>query len=436
MFNYLDIQFPTLDAPLSKAAEFTHTHARYEHEIITIYFSDWAVPYQSITTGTPVNVTLSGVGSSRTIHGYVHHIKPDLAPNKNYVEVTVIGASYVLKQQTQKTWVNATADQIIADIAVRNNFDYVAIPTKRVYDQISQAGISDWELMVKLAKQNGCSLKTDNTTIIFQPLTQDFTDLRAQAAYYTMGGLEGKATGIYSFTPLIGDSIPYHDAKKSSVAIGGVNRENAVEHVNTNQKAIKTTRTTSTPAAFDTYHTGVVAPTFEIAKYESSAADERNRYAYRGNVTIIGNPTILPDAPIYLDGVGSMYSGFWTVLSTENYVKQEVYTTTLEVGTDALGIASKWTDNKEILAPEQAVKRVITPGLRQKNLAPKATLKKTGVVVKKNASSALSKVKNIPKSQVKAPPSHQWVGTAGNIRSTKFVDVKMPTVVLAKKYGQ
>ncbi|MEI8129540.1 MAG: hypothetical protein WCG95_08000, partial [bacterium] len=414
MFNYLDIQFPTLDVPLSRAAEFTYTHARYEHEIVVIYISDWSVPYDFITAGTPVDITLSGVTSVRNIHGYIHHIKPDLAPDKNYVEITVIGASYLLKQQSQKVWVNATADQVVNDIAISNNFDCKALPTKRVYDQISQAGMSDWELMVVLAKQNGCSLKADNTTIIFQPLTQDFTDLRAQATYYKMEGLNEKSTGIYSFTPLIGDAIPYQDAKKSSVAIGGVNRESAVDHVNTNQKSITTTRGKSRPAIFDTYQTNVVAPTFDIAKYESNAADERNRYAYRGTITIMGNPSILPDAPIYLDGIGTSYSGFWTVLSTEHYVKQEVYTTTLEVGTDSLGIAGKWTDNKNITAPSQSVKRVVTPGLRQKNLAPKTKLKKIGSNVKKGAVSPVSKTKNVSKIQTLKAPSYQWVGTSGN----------------------
>ena len=435
MFNYLDIEFPTLDVPLFKAYEFNHRHARYEHEVATIYFADWGVPYESISAGTPVNVTLTGIGSKRTINGYVHHIKPDLAPDKNYVELTVIGASYLLKQQSQRVWANVSADQVLTDIAISNNFSYNAVPHLRVYDQISQSGMSDWELLVKLAKQSGYSFKADNTALIFQPLTQDFTDLRQQAAYYTMNGLDTKSTGIYSFSPLIGESIPYPDAKKGTVAVGGVNRESSVDHVNTNQNSITTTRKISTVPVFDTYHTGTVAPTFEIAKYESDAADEVNRYAYRGDVVIPGNPTLLPDSPIYLDGIGSSYSGFWTVLSTENYVKQEVYTTTIEVGTDSLGLSSTWTDNKNVNYPEQSVKRVITPGLRQKNVVPKTVLKKTGTSVKKNATSHVSSVKNAPKLKVKAAPSHQWVGVTGNLKKPQAADKKMPPIVLHKLLG-
>ena len=433
MFNYLDIKFPTLDTQLTRAAEFTHNHARYEHEMVDIYFGDWGTPYESIITGTPVSVTMAGVGSTRTMNGYIHHVTPDLSPAKNYVKVTVIGSSYVFKQQSQKVWVDATADQIVADIANSHNFSYIATPTERVYDQVSQAGMSDWELLVKLAKQNGYSLKANNTTIIFQPLTQEFTDMRQQAALYTMSGLDTKLTGIYSFKPLIGESIPFTDAKKTTVAVGGVDRASSVDHVNTNQKTIQTTRSKSTAPTFDSYHTTVVAPTYKIAKYESDAADERNRYAYRGEVVIPGNPTLLPDAPIYLDGLGNTYSGYWTVLSVENYVNKEVYTTTLEVGTDSLGLATKWTDNKDILHPEQSIKRIVTPGIRQVNIAPKTQLKRTGPMIKMGASVPYSNVKNLPKIQSKVSPSYKWVGTSGNLKQPTIVDKKMPGIVLSKR---
>lgn len=435
MFSYLDIQFPTLDAPIDKAAELNHTHSRYEHEIVTVYFSEWSVAYDLISSGTPVVIKLTNTGGSRTINGYVHYVKPDISPEKNYVEVTIIGCSYPLKQASQKVWSDVTASEVIADIANRNELSYDCIPTERVYDQISQAGMSDWELMVKLAKQNGYSLKCDNSTVIFHPVTQAFTDFRAQSSYYRMSGLDEKKTGIYSFKPLIGEAIPFEDAKKASVAVSGVDRDFYTEHQNTNQKEITKTRKGSKPIVFDTYHTDVVAPTFKIAKYESDAADERNRYAYRGTAVLQGSPGLLPDAPIYLDGLGATYSGYWTILSVNHYIEKEVFTTTVEVGTDSLGLASKWTDNKEIYSPDLSIKRVITSGVRQQNVVPKTSLKRVGADYKKNSSSHLSTVKNVSKIQTVGSPSHKWVGTSGNLRRPAFKDVKMPPNVLKKKLG-
>lgn len=433
MFSHLNVKFPTLSVPLTRAYSLTSNHAVYEHELHVIKFIDWGVSYESISSGTPVTLTINGIGSSKTINGYVHHVEPDLSPDKNYVNVHVIGASYVFKQQSQKVWVNSTADQVIADLAQQNGFSYVAVPTERVYDQISQSGMTDWELMVKLAKQNGYSLKADNTTLIFQPLTQDFTDIRQEAPYYAMRGLGTRSTGIYSFTPLIGEAIPYEDAQKSTTAINGTDRESGVSHSQVNQTSIVKTRKVTADPVFDSYHTKTVAPTYQIAQYEAKAADERNRYAYRGEVVIQGNPTILPDSPIYLDGIGKDYSGYWIVLSISHDVKgNKEYSTKLLVGSDSLGAASQWTDNKNISSPSQTIKRVITPGIRQKTIVPKTMLKTTGRSPKESIKTSISKVVNTPKVSAKASPSHKWVGSGGNLKAPTIAEKKMPPVVLDK----
>ena len=414
----------------------TSSHGNYEHELLTVRFIDWNTEYNSISDGTPVIITINGLGSTRTINGYVHHITPDLSPDKNYVDITVIGASRVFKQQSQRTWLNCTADQVVSDLAKEHGFSYVAVPHPRVYEQVSQAGMSDWELMVKLAKQSGYSLKCNNTTVLFQPLTQEFTDMRQEAAYYVMHGLDQKATGIYSFKPLIGESIPYVDARKATVTISGVDKNTGASHSQTNQTGINTTRSIYTDPIFDSYHTRTVAPTPEIAKYEATAADERNRYAYRGEVVIAGNPTILPNTPVFLDGLGTTYSGYWTALSVEhNILGNKEYTTTLTVGTDALGLSTKWTDNKTVAYPSQSVKRVITPGIRQTNEVPKTTLVKLGSSPKESLKSPLSLVKQVTKVSTPGIPKYKWAGSGQNIKAPTVAEKKMPPVVLAKVRG-
>ena len=431
MFSYLDIQFPTLDVPLHRAYSLNSTHARYEHETLTIYFLIWDVPSEAVSSGTPISITLSGFHSSRTINGYIHHITPDFSPDKKYVEVTVIGASYPLKQQGQKVWVNSTADMVVADIARKHNFSYIATPHPRVFEQISQAGMSDWELLVKLAKQCGYSFKANNTTLLFQPLTQEFTELRQQASYYALGNLNSKSTGVYSFKPLIGESIPYTDTQKSAPAVSGADRLTVETHANTPQKKLKGTRKNLKAPIFDVYYTNVVAPTFQIAKYESEAADERNRYAYRGEVVLPGNPNLIPDSPIFLDGLGNSYSGFWTVLAVEHSVEEHTYTTTALVGTDALGMASQWTDNKEITSPDEKIKRIISPGARQQNVIPITKLSKKGKSPHKGKTSSFSLVTNKAQEATTAP-TYKWTGNSGNLRKPPIIDPKMPSFVLDK----
>ena len=293
--------------------------------------------------------------------------------------------------------------------------------------------MSDWELMVKLAKQCGHSLLAVNTSLYFQPLTQEFTELREEAAYFKMQTLDQKATGIYSFNPMIGESIPYHDAQKTTVAVSGVDKNSGATHSHTNQNKINTTRSTYVDPIFDSYHTHTVAPTYEAAQYEAAAADERNRYAYRGEVHLSGAPTVLPGSPVYLDGIGKTYSGYWTALSVEHHVVgNREFTTKVTVGTDSLGLSAQWTDNKTISAPSPFVKRVITPGVRQINLPPTTSLKKTGKTYKESLKTPVSLAKNVKKTSVNPIPSHVWTGTGTNLKTVTVKEKSIPPVAMQK----
>jgi hypothetical protein len=427
MFNHLDVKFPTLSLPLTRGYSLSSHHARYEHETHTVRFIDWNVEHASISDGTPVVITLKGYGSERVINGYVHHVIPDLSPDRNYVDITIIGASRVFKQQSQKIWKNATADQVISEIAKSHGFSFVAFPHPRFYEQISQSGMSDWELMVKLAKQNGYSLKCSNTTLYFQPLTQEFTDSREEAAYFAMHGLDQKATGIYSFNPIVGESVPYADARKATVSIAGVDKRSKAAHNYVHQKNPQATRENYVKPIFDSYHTHVVAPSYEIARHEAIAADERNRYPYRGEVVIQGNPAILPDSPVFLDGIGSAYSGYWTVLSIEHHIiGNKEFTTKMMVGTDSLGLSATWTDNKTIAHPSQSVKRVINPGVRQKNVVPKTSLTKVGPSYKESLKTPFSLAKNIATVKQPSAPTYKWSGTGANLKAPPVQEESIP----------
>ena len=418
MFKTFTTEFPTLSYPPKLGYSLSSKHALYEHEIIKIRFTDWATQYNSVSDGTPVIITLTGEGGFRKFNGYVHHATPDISPDKNYLDVTFIGASKVFKQQSQRVWLSATADQIIADLALSHEFSYIATPHPRVYDQVSQSNMTDWQLMVKLAKQCGYMLKADNTTLIFQPLMQDFTDYRTQASYYSLKGLDSKHTGIYQFSPMIGEAIPYEDSLKSTTTVAGVNRESASIHSHTNQDQIKKTRISYVDPIYDNYSVDIVAPSYAIAQYEAAASDERSRYAYRGFVEVVGSPNVLPGNPVFLDGLGKTYTGYWTVLSVENNIFGNTsFSTTFMVGTDSLGTSSQWVDNKNVSSPSSGIQRVITPGVRQKNVIPKTNLIQSGLSVKDSVKSPYPQKKTTSKVSITSVPNYKWKGLGGNLKT-------------------
>ena len=432
-FTFIDIEFPTLSTPLTRGAEVHFSHARYEHETARVYFTNWDPSYETVSPGTPVVLNLRGARSTESYRMYVNYIKPDLSPNKKFLEVNLIGASFPFKQQSQKMWSNVTADRVVADLAKANNFSYYAVPHPRVFEQITQAGKSDWELMTELAKKCGYSLTCENTTVKFRPITQEFTEQRASANYFAMSSVTDKMTEIFSFTPLIGESIPFEDATKSEVSIGGVNPKLKSSHVYKAGKKGKYTRARSSDPIFSSYQTSVVAPTFEAVKYETEAAIERNSYPYRGVAEVIGTPGIRPGDAVYLENIGSSYSGYWTVLKVEHEIINTLtFVTTLHVGADSLGLSTSWQGEAPIYSPNQKSARILGPGKRKTNKVPPTTLVKAGKGKKQNLTNHFSKT-SPKKSKSNSGATYRWEGTPVNLHTQQRPEKFTPAIVRVKK---
>lgn len=379
MFNYVRVNFPTIKEGPQFLYSATLLQDRYKHEEVVLVFKDWDVVYDSITTNSPIVVDFKGTYSRRTFYGYIHAVVPYITPGKNYVEVRALGPSSTMTQSTQTVYKNITADQVVKKIAAKHGFVCNAVPHPRVYDQISQAGRSDWALMVKLAKQCGYSLRAENTELYFQPMLEDFTKYRSESRTYVLRRPEDiNATTIYSFTPIIGEALEFEDAMKAAVAVSGV-EPYSKSPIRVTNKRNKKTRKKQKPELYDHFATTVVADDPSIAKYEAEAAENRNSFPYRAEVEVLGEPDLRPDFPVFLQGVGESYSGFWTILGTEHRIvetdlNEQTYTTVLHVGTDALGTSVPWTDNKVIEAPEDLPARTIIPNVRQTKVIPKTTL--------------------------------------------------------------
>ena len=371
MFNYLSIDFINSERSPKRISYFYLNQDRYAHEIAVVRFKDWDVQYNYIKPGEPVRCLLRGLDSSREFIGYIHDIKPDISPGKQFVELTLIGASYKLKQARQRVYYDTTASQVIKQIAKANNFSYAFVKDHpRVYQQIIQAGHTDLELMTKLAKQCGYTLRIQNTTVYFEPLTSEYTRARASAPSYVMRAAnDPKGSTLYSFKLLLGESVRYTDSYKSNAQVGGVDPYTIKSSVIVNQDKPTITRETSTVEFFDSFATNITAPGYDSAAYEAYALDVRNRFPYRANIEVAGTADIAPDKPIYLSGIGGEYSGYWVVLSVQHRVSEESpnilkYTTVMQVGTDSLGSANVWEDNLLVPAPEVVRQRVLTAGER------------------------------------------------------------------------
>ena len=384
MFNYVTVEFPLAQVSPKRISSFILSQTRYAHELVTVRFRDWDVQYANVKPGDPAKVTLRSTSNSRDFVGYIHDIRPEITPGSRFTTVSIIGASYTLKQPKQRVFENTTASDVIRKIAAEHNFATDVEDHPRVYPQIVQAGITDLQLMARLAQQCGYLFRIENTTVKFKKVTTDYNLHRASAPIFEMRSANDPlGSTLYSFNLTLGESIRYSDAYKSAVQVGGVDPITKLASVVTNQERAKTIRETSRTEFFDSYATDTVAPDAVSAYYEAVSADERNRFPYRAQVQVIGNPTLAPGMPVYLDGVDRQYNGYWIVLSAEHHVYEQsqnvlTYVSYLQVGTDSVGGANS-LNNVKVLKPSTIKKRALIPNVRNVPSSKSSLKKGTGV---------------------------------------------------------
>jgi phage protein D len=434
MFNYLTIEFPLAQVPPQRVYSFTLTQERYAHEVAVVKFRDWDIQYSTLRPSEPVRCIIRGKDSAREFVGYIHDVRPEISPGKKFVTVTLIGASYKLKQARQRVFENTTASDVVKFIANQNGFSPYVEDHPRVYDQVTQAGHTDLQLMTRLARQCGYSLRIENTSIYFQSLVSDYNRYKESAKTFTMreANSPGGST-LYSFDLTVGESVQYLDAYKSAAQVGGVDPNSSTPSIVTNGQRPETLRETSRTELFDSFATEVVAPGYNQAVYEASAADQRNRFPYRAMVKIIGTPTINPDKPVYLDGIGKDYSGYWIVLSAQHHIIETspnilTYITYLEVGADSLGQAVVYND--QTLLPSEISYRALVPNVRNVAESTESTLIKG---TQEYANDGFSVSDNRPQPDyVTSVRPYVWVAKRG-LDSPSNVDARNRTEAVIKR---
>jgi phage protein D len=377
MSKYIEVNFPNADVKPTLIQSVSFHQERNKHEFATLEFREGLVDFSNIRPGTPVNFKLKNVVDSKDFYGYVHHIEPDIAPGKTWTKIHLIGASYVLNQPKQKVWINKTGDQIASTIAKAYNFAYDVVAHPRVFPMINQAGMSDYQFLLHIGKKIGHTLNLSNATLSFKEGTTNFDLNKNNAPVFTMRpthALEGSS--LYSFTPLIGEALDQNGEIKSATAISGVDRNTVKPIQVTNQKRLSSKRQIFQPEHFDGFDTKTVASDLSVAKSEAEAFDHRTRYPYHARVEVIGSPNLAPNQPIYLQGVGSTYTGHWIILSVEHKIESvsynlHQYTTILNVATDSLGSTVDGSGVPPMQqSPSNTLKRNIVPGVRQTAVKP------------------------------------------------------------------
>lgn len=379
----LSVSFPTLRFK-SKPDVLTikYKQERYNHDTGALTFRSFDFPENIIVPGTPlmVKITSPVYKTTKSYPCYVHHVRKSMSTEARVFEVYIIGASYVMKQKSVKVWKKTTVSQIAKTIAKKYKFAADITPHPRVFSQIAQNGESDFEFLVKCAKKCGYMFRVDRTTLIFKPIDEYYKKYANHAPVFTLptrasDSKKLEAPTMNSFVPIYGEDLPFADATKSSKSFSGVNPITKKSHKYTKQKRLVGKREKIKPAIFDSFDTNTVTPGIDIAKSHADAFSEMNKFPYRAVAEVRGNPNVMPGTPVFFNGVGQDFSGYWIPLSVEHHiynvsVTETNYVMTMEVGIDSLGKSNTlFSRNLTTPTPTRQNNIYIEPNIRQiKNL--------------------------------------------------------------------
>lgn len=376
---------------------------RYMHDLGVVVLRNWDLPEKLIAPGTPMLIQLRSIKGTKQFPGFVSHIKKVIQTDKRFIEITFIGASNRMKQKRKKVWKKVTVSQVARKIAKDYKFAADVTNHPRVFSQLAQHGESDWEFLVKCAKKCGYLFRVEGTTLIFKPIDEYFNKYKYYAPTYTIANLASDkrtivGSDLYSFNPLIGENIPFPDSTKSAKSYSGVNPYTKKSHKYSSQRNVKGKRQNIKPPLFDTFDTNVVAPGIDIAKSHSDAFAEINKFPYRANGSVIGSPNLMPGMPIYLNGVGTEFNGYWIVLSLEHIIHNISpvdfkYVTNIEVGIDSLG-PTNYSANDSAVAPLYENVVYVEPNIRQIAKTPSSLLRTIRIPTNNDFSVSYGKLTN------------------------------------------
>ena len=198
-------RLPNPHSFLLKEEEFAHAYLSME-------FWGGDVQSQSLTTGSPLQVTFGRPPAMRNFYGYVNHVgrtNNQLASTKegrNAICVYCIGASWPMKQQSTSVYLQQTNTQIIQQIASQFGLGTFVVPSTVITSGAKQqASLTYWEFCCQLAREIGYTFYCDGIQLVSKPRSTDPNNLSSLAAIYDYSA---NPAGLPVFNPVLGSNSP------------------------------------------------------------------------------------------------------------------------------------------------------------------------------------------------------------------------------------
>lgn len=303
-----------INAPDITASGLRYSSVHGNHEVAVLRTVDGWVNAETLPQGSPIHITWANDFGSRNFYGYVHsHTKRD-----SMAAIFCVGATWNLKTKGGQIWKNRTADMIVKEICRNAGLEAVTVPHPHVYKYFAQENLTYWGVLKFLAQQTGYVLHADGTRVYFVPWDYWVQHQQGLSPYFlqnSSGGQTGQADStLVEFIPDMADNHVDAGASAEQAIVTGV--DSAGHPYVVVGAAASTISGTARAVGATTYSSSTLTDA-SLAKSISDAWASNNRFNYRANVVLAGNPLVQADMPLYLDGLGSS-NGLWTALEVHH----------------------------------------------------------------------------------------------------------------------
>lgn len=342
------LSFPTV--PSFKATP-QRVHLYQEpgkHDILQVIFpktsSAW---FRVLKTGTPVTFSWTQGRLTRTWSGYVNNVSTqNIGQRETPLEITCLGASFVLKQKSREVFKNKTIPEVAKLIAKKYGLHFDGVQHAKRFAHISLNGQSYWSWLQENAKRIGYVAYVDNAKLIFKPFDKEINSKLKNAALFnfTAGVLPINNMvldrTLDSLTVYNGDYNEGTEFNRSIKISGGIDpvTGKVLSAAGDPQKTGTKIRQTPKGVLFNEYNITQVVNDFSAVEMAAKGAAEMARFNVPAKATGQGDPKVRPYYPVKISGTGDLTDGTWIALKVHHmFHRVGDYQIEMGLATDGLG---------------------------------------------------------------------------------------------------
>lgn len=363
------VTFPSMPSLTQKPAYIELTEKQYSHDVLVLhYLRTSGVWFEDIPTGLPIKVSWVQERRYREWVGYVSYVGKTVQGKMGKpMTVVCVGASYPLKERATRTFSNLTIPDIAAIIARENSLHLIADSHPTVFPSLTIAGHSYWEWLAEQAKRIGFTLRVDGTNIYLQRLDKaidrnstDSPYLYFDASLVPAGGQHNDRT-LHSFNVMKGENIESASSSRANKNTGGVNPLSGTSTGDSRRPddVGRSLRESVSDVLFQEYRSDQVVQSTSMARELAEGAAHLARLNLPAKINCMGDPRIVPFAPVRIDGTGIKTDGVWVVNEAKHIIRSNgEYEIEALIVTDGTG-ANKLSSMRPAINKEEGTINIV-----------------------------------------------------------------------------